>query len=319
MRIERYTDDRAEEALRLMNLLRPTPITLSEFLAREERWPAGDLRLRWLGYEDDWAVAFGQIANSPYAPADHLAVLVSVDPDHRGRGRGSAMLGLLENEAIGRGFRGLVATILEAASGPQAWAEARGFRRHALHCDALLDLRTFEGQPAVPAGVTLTDMTGASEAQWRDVVMLFQTLVADAPDMRDLPRWTMARCLLVLRETPAARPDWVIVARSEGRSIGLTVGHAMGEEIYSYFTGVLPDWRGRHVGLALKLRLIAAARTQGVATMRTTNLDTNTPALRLNASIGFRRVPGSLELRKALSSAAAATAATHTSSHATMK
>jgi len=309
VRIEPFTRDHAADALRLMNLLRPTPITLSEFLAREARWPAGDLRLRWLGYEDDRALAFGQIATSPYAPVDHLAVQIAVDTDNRGRGRGSKILDLLEREATGRGFRGLVATIPEVASGSQAWAEARGFRRHALHRDALLNLQTFDRQPAVPAGVTLSDMTGASEAQWQDVATLFQALIADAPDMRDLPPWTLARCLSVLREAPAARPDWVIVAQSEGEPVGLTVGHAMGDEIYSYFTGVLPAWRGMHVGLALKLRLIAAAQAQGVATMRTTNLATNLPALRLNAPIGFRRVPGSIELRKALSLAGASKAA----------
>jgi GNAT superfamily N-acetyltransferase len=309
VRIVPFTMDRAEDALRLMNLLRLTPISLPEFLDREARWPAGDLRLRWLGYDNDRAVAFGQIANSPYAPSDHLAVQVAVDPDHRGRGRGSTMLGLVESEAIGRGFRGLVATIPEAASGPQAWAEARGFQRHALRCDSLLDLRTFDGQSAVPAGVTLSDMTGASEAQWKAVAMLLQTLIADAPDMRDLPSWTLARCFSVLRETPASRPEWVVVARFNGRPVGLTIGHALGQEIYSYFTGVLPDWRSMHVGLALKLRLIAAAQMSGITTMRTTNLDANTAALRLNASIGFRRVPGSLELRKALSAVDFATSA----------
>ena len=86
MRIVPFTMDRAEDALRLMNLLRLTPISLPEFLDREARWPAGDLRLRWLGYDNDRAVALGQIANSPYALSDHLAVQVTVDPDHRGRG-----------------------------------------------------------------------------------------------------------------------------------------------------------------------------------------------------------------------------------------
>jgi GNAT superfamily N-acetyltransferase len=302
VRTEPFDKDRAEDALRLLNLLRPAPITLSEFLAREARWPADDLRLRWLGYEDDRAVAYGQIARSPYAPVDLLAVQIAVDPDHRGHGKGSSMLGLLEAEAIGRGFRGLVSTLPETAAHPQAWAEARGFRRHALHSDSLLDLRTFHRQADVPAEVSLTDMAEATETQWREVAALLQTLIADAPDMRDLPPWTVTRCLSVLRETPAARPDWVIIARSEGRPVGLTIGHAMGDEIYSYFTGVMPSWRGRHVGLALKLRLIGAAQAQGIVTMRTTNLDTNTPALRLNASIGFRRAPGSLELRNALSS-----------------
>lgn len=309
MRIVPFEKDRAENALRLVNLLRAKPITLSEFFVREAHWPVSDLRLRWLGYDDDRAVAYGQIASSPYAPVDHLAVQIAIDPNYRGCGRGSEMLDLLEREATKGGFRGLVATLPEAASHPQAWAEARGFHRHALHSDSLLDLRTFDSKAEVSAQVSLTDMTEANEMQWREVTALLQILIADAPDMRDLPPWTMSRCLAVLRETPTARPDWVIVARTDGKPVGLTVGHAMGNEIYSYFTGVLPNWRGRHVGLALKLRLIAAARAQGVATMRTTNLDTNTPALRLNASIGFRRVPGSLEMRKALHSGAAAIAA----------
>lgn len=307
MRIVPFAADLAEDALCLVNLLRPAPIALSEFLARDTRWPVSDLRLRWLGYEGDRAVAYGQIASSPYAPADHLAVQIAVDSDYQGSGRGSDMLDLLECEAVGRGFRGLVATLPEAASHPQAWAEARGFHRHALHCDSLLDLRTFDGHANVPTEVSLTDMTVADEMQWREAAALLQTLIADAPDMRDLPPWTLTRCLSVLRETPAARPDWVIVARSKGRPIGLTVGHAMGADIYSYFTGVAGDWRGRQVGRALKLHLIAAARAQGVETMRTTNLNTNTPALRLNASIGFRRVPGSLELRKSLPSGATST------------
>ena len=55
MRIVPFTMDRAEDALRLMNLLRLTPISLPEFLDREARWPAGDLRLRWLGYDNDRA------------------------------------------------------------------------------------------------------------------------------------------------------------------------------------------------------------------------------------------------------------------------
>lgn len=165
MRIVAFAADRADDALFLVNLLRLAPIKLSEFLARESRWPLGDLRLRWLGYGDERAVAYGEIAISPYNPADHLAVQIAVEPDHRGCGRGSDMLDLLEREANGRNFRGLVATIPEAASRPQAWAKARGFRRHALHSDSLLDLRTFHHQADVPTEVSLTDMTGAGEPQ----------------------------------------------------------------------------------------------------------------------------------------------------------
>jgi predicted GNAT superfamily acetyltransferase len=116
--------------------------------------------------------------------------------------------------------------------------------------------------------------------------------------MRGLPVWDRDRCEAVLRRSPGARAAWIIVARAGARPVGLTVGHAMGEEIYSYFTGVVPDLRGTGLGRALKLRLIGAARAKGMTRMRTTNLDANAPALGLNAALGFRRVPGSVEMRK---------------------
>lgn len=302
MKILPFSVDRAEDALRLLNPLRAVPIDLSEFLTREARWPAEDLRLRWLGLEDDRAVAFGQLATSPYAPTDHLSVAVSVASEHRGHGKASIMLAFLEQEAIRQGFRGLVATVPEASSAPQTWAEAHGFDRYALHCDSLVDLQTFDRELVIPADVQLSDMTEANPENWQDVARLLQSLIADAPDMQGLPPWSLTRCLSVLRESPASRPEWVIVARSRDRPVGLTVGHLLGEEIYSFFTGVVPDWRGKGVGLALKLHLIATARAQGIATMRTTNLDLNLPALRLNVSLGFRRVPGSVEFRKRLKS-----------------
>jgi hypothetical protein len=58
------------------------------------------------------------------------------------------------------------------------------------------------------------------------------------------------------------------------------------------------------IGVALKLHLAVTASAEGIETMRTTNLDRNTSALRMNDALGFRRVPGSIELRKSLSGAA---------------
>jgi hypothetical protein len=43
--------------------VRVEPLTLAEFIAREARWPQQDLRLRWLGFEGQDAVALGQLAS----------------------------------------------------------------------------------------------------------------------------------------------------------------------------------------------------------------------------------------------------------------
>ncbi len=90
---------------------------------------------------------------------------------------------------------------------------------------------------------------------------------------------------------PVARPDWVITAREDGNLVGLTIGHSMGDAIYSYFTGVVSRWRGRGLGRELKSRLIESARRCGVPRMRSTNLDTNISALRLNEALASTAFP----------------------------
>lgn len=306
MRIDPFAPPDAAAWLNLLNLTRFQALTAEDFAAREARRAAGDILCRWLGRIGGQTVAIGQLAAAPYAPADHMALLLCTDPAWRGRGCGTAMLAHLEGVAAAHGYAGLAATHPETAQGDIDWMQRRGYLRHALRFDSLLDLGNLPPtatEVALPPGLRLHDMTGASEAAWQAVCDLFVRLLADAPDMRGLPGWSVERCATVLRRSPGARDRWVIVARAGDRAVGLTVGHALGTEIYSFFTGVVPDLRGTGLGLALKRRLIAVARADGLARMRTTNLEDNAPALRLNAALGFRRVPGSVELRKRIGSA----------------
>lgn len=301
MRIAPFGPGDAAAWLPLLNLTRRVPLTDAEFAAREALRPVGDILLRVIGWALGEPVAIGQLAVALYSPADYVGLLLCIAPGRRGIGLGTAMLEHLEAAAVERGFSGLTATLPEDAQDDLAWIARRGFTRSALRFDSLLDLwslppAAMEGAP--PPGLRLHDMSGAKEADWTEIADLFATLLADAPDMEGLPAWERARCEAVLRRSPGARAAWVVVARAGARPVGLTVGHAMGEEIYSFFTGVVPDLRGTGLGRALKLRLIGAARADGIARMRTTNLDANAPALRLNAALGFRRVPGNVELRK---------------------
>lgn len=309
MRIKPFAAADAAAWLRLLNLTRPAPLSAEDFAVREAQRPEGEFLHRCLGRTQAATVAIGQLAAAPYAPADHLALLLCTDPAWRGRGFGTSMLAHLEGVAAAQGYAGLAATLPETAQGDIDWMQRRGFLRHALRFDSLLDLASLPPaaeEVAPPPGLLLQDMTGATEARWQEVCHLFAGLLADAPNMRGLPRWSRARSETILRRSPGARDRWVIVARAGDRAVGLTVGHALGAEIYSFFTGVAPDLRGTGLGLALKRRLIAVARADGVARMRTTNLEGNAPALRLNAALGFRRVPGSIELRRRIGSASQA-------------
>ncbi len=303
MRIDAFGSGDAADWLALLNLTRTTPLTAEDFASREALRPTDEVLIRRIGRIDGAAVAIGQLAVAPYAPADHLALLLCTAPARRGTGYGSAMLDHLETAARGHGLAGLTATLPETAQDARGWIRRRGFAQNALRFDSLLDLGDLppgSAESALPPGTRLCDMTGAGESDWNELIDLFARLLADAPDMRGLPGWSRARCEAVLRRGPGTRPDWIIVARDGERLLGLTVGHAMGPDIYSFFTGVVPERRGTGLGLGLKRRLIAVARAAGIARMRTTNLEANAPALRLNAALGFRRVPGSVEMRKEL-------------------
>lgn len=301
MKIAHYRSADAGAWLGLLNLTRTVPLTAEDFAAREALRPSGDMLIRRVGRIEGQTVAIGQLAAAPYAPADYLALVLCTGLERRGTGCGTAMLAHLQGEAAAQGFAGLAATLPEGAADGIAWMQRRGFVRHALRYDSLLDLENLPAgatEAALPSGLRLHDMEGTDDADWHEIVDLFGLLLADTPDMRGLPVWSYDRSEAVLRRSPGARDRWVVVARAGDRAVGLTIGQAMGAEIYSFFTGVVPDLRGSGLGLALKRRLIAAAQADGIARMRTTNLEGNAPALRLNAALGFRRVPGSVEMRR---------------------
>jgi GNAT superfamily N-acetyltransferase len=70
---------------------------------------------------------------------------------------------------------------------------------------------------------------------------------------------------------------------------------------YSWFTGVLPEARGKGVAVALKAGALALARRQGAEVMRTNNDVLNLPVIGLNETLGYRREPGLRRLHASIS------------------
>ncbi len=69
---------------------------------------------------------------------------------------------------------------------------------------------------------------------------------------------------------------------------------------YTMHTGVLPEYRGRHIALALKLQTIRLARQLGAEYLRTHNDSQNAPILAINQKLGYRPLPGFYRMLKAL-------------------
>jgi predicted GNAT superfamily acetyltransferase len=71
--------------------------------------------------------------------------------------------------------------------------------------------------------------------------------------------------------------------------------------IYQHLTAVLRDERGKGIAMALKLRTIEYARTQGLRELRTWNASINRPMLAINEALGFVKQPAWITFGKDLS------------------
>ncbi len=54
-----------------------------------------------------------------------------------------------------------------------------------------------------------------------------------------------------------------------------------------YFTGVHPDWRGRGIATALKVRCLSEAKRRDIGRMETENHDDNGAMIAVNRKLGL--------------------------------
>lgn len=69
---------------------------------------------------------------------------------------------------------------------------------------------------------------------------------------------------------------------------------------YTGYTGVLREYRGRSIALAVKLLTVQGAVERGVPRMRTNNDFENPAMLAVNEKLGYRMVPGPRRIKKSL-------------------
>jgi len=85
--------------------------------------------------------------------------------------------------------------------------------------------------------------------------------------------------------------DGSVVALAKHRLVGVSrLGRepSVPNQLHVGFTGVLPEYRGRGIARALKLRTIEYGRANGFSQIRTENDTTNAAMLHINAAFGFQ-------------------------------
>ncbi len=70
--------------------------------------------------------------------------------------------------------------------------------------------------------------------------------------------------------------------------------------LFQGFTGILREYRGKGVAMALKMLTVKYARTHEYREIRTGNNTRNRPMLRINEAMGFVKQPVWIEFEKRL-------------------
>jgi GNAT superfamily N-acetyltransferase len=253
-----------------------------------DRYVAVDEAGRVAGYGDAW--------RAPWNPPGEMICYAVVDPTLRGQGIGRLLLDRVEQTACEKGAAYIKAQLKDSDASALACVSKRGYAVDRHLFQSRLDLTTFdEAHLRRPLeGIrffTLADEPGeATERRLYEMEALTQP---DNPSFGG-GLWPFEQWRLWVLETPRAVPDCFILAADEaGRVVGTTFMHRLENgAMHTLFTGVVREWRGRGLALALKLQAVQAARRHGAPYMRTDNDSQNGPMLAVNQKMGYVPLPG---------------------------
>jgi mycothiol synthase len=257
--------------------------------------------------ETDTVVAAGQLMHIwwAYHPRRYLMRL-EVDPAWQHHGIGSALFDRMLADLTSWGAD--LVRIEAPSSRPAALAflEHRGFREWRRRWESSLDVVTANVDKLVEAharvlgsGINIT--TYADEQTRRGERLAHDVYTADTLFGSDEPAqagddgseaMSFERFAATQLDSPDVLPSAHFLALDDEQIVGVSrlrrdSRHA--DVLYQELTGTHPEYRGRGIAQALKLRTIQFARENGYRQIRTSNDSTNAPMLHINDAIGFQR------------------------------
>lgn len=215
---------------------------------------------------------------------------IVVHPAYRREGIGSALWVAVSAHLGEIGARRIVVHS-RADDDSMAFARARGLRLDATDTGSAVDPRRLPSPPAPPAGIELISMS-AFVADPEPVFVADYECFLDEPGPSDSSGMTYETWRRHSWDHPDNDHELSAAVRVDGTIAGVTylyADRATGRAANGG-TGVLPDFRGRGLGLLLKQHSLTWAAAAGITTVITQNDETNAPMLAINARLGYERL-----------------------------
>lgn len=266
--------------------------------------------------EDGRIVAAGQTSDGGIMAAKDGSFRggVRVEPAHRRRGIGTALLERLEQHARSHGAPKMKSGVRGDEEDGVRFAQQHGYRETNRRYDAFLDVRTFDpsrfddpDEVARRAGVRLVSV-GELQRERTDVDALQRELYElgvelghdiPRPDPIPMPSYEVVRDVFFTAQM--FDRDASVVAVRDGRIVALTITAPRGPGIsYTNMTGTVRPDRGKGIAMALKVKALKVLKARGDRLFGTTNDEQNAPMRGINARLGYVADPPRIELEKTL-------------------
>ncbi|MBI5030518.1 MAG: GNAT family N-acetyltransferase [Chloroflexi bacterium] len=293
----------ADQYVELVNTILPDPVTVERVREWDRNFPRDGIIHQMVALaENGCIVGCNEASHRPNMLPHTFLVEAIVLPNYRRRGIGVQLYGTAVEFARAHGANRLVCEARDHHPDFLRFAQARGFRVDRHIFESTLDLATFDESPF--AGViesvqaqgirffTLADI-GNTEANQRKLYEVNRCNAMDIPgwegdfaSFEDFNRYVF--------QASWFRAEGQILAADGDRWVGLgAVGYfAKTNSTYNMHTGVLKEYRGRKIALALKLLTLRRSREWGAAYLRTNNDSQNAPILAINRKLGYKPQPG---------------------------
>jgi GNAT superfamily N-acetyltransferase len=290
----------------LISLQTPEPVTPAQVQEMFARFPAEGRRHRLVAATADGGiVGYASAASFPGDRPGRFWLSVIVAPAYRRQGAGTALWGELERWLTAAGARELMLSVPDDADDAVGFATCCGFRIDAHKLRNLLTVPTFDETPFLPlldavrqSGIRFLGYGDEPEpVMQRKLYALYKETDMDSPgyagtDPANYPpfeHWQEE-----LFDGDATLRDGIIIAADGDRLVGVTILQHEGNQggLYTEYTGVLREYRGRNLGLALKVLSVRVAKAHGAPWLSTRNDATNGPMLAINEKLGYVKDSG---------------------------
>ncbi|MCG3088388.1 GNAT family N-acetyltransferase [Sporosarcina cyprini] len=289
---------------------RHVPAT-SHLTLNEHGLLAGFGRTRVVAENEEGAIiGYGASFRAPWTDPGQFGSTFCVHPDYRNQGVGSLLLAHIEKWANEQQASILLSTVHDWIDASLPFVEKRGFQLDAHVFDLLLDLRrTYDpvqqkdaAAQAMRSGIrfiTFAEIRGEDSEQ-----KLYELCVETAKDnpgqYGSLPPLEQWRNEFLPEDI--SRDDWIFIALDGDRFVGVTQLFTTDEEgvLYTNYTGVRKEYRGRGIAKALKQLSIECALKEGAHTLTTDAEESNAPMQAINRGFGFLPGKGHYRILKQL-------------------